>query len=144
MEGGEGDRAIPDEIEEGNVDPDIPEMPKEVDAEPDNAAKTKFMSRTEYEKKKKEEAQRANAVADPFLPVIDKNMAKFLIPFDLLPVKIGFYADPEEGETKFMARFMKKTGSYRRTQVGNYYPWNLRKAENFSPGHCKCTPDCLV
>ena len=53
MEGGEGDRAIPDEIEEGNADPDIPEMPKEVDAEPDNAEKTTFMSRTEYEKKRK-------------------------------------------------------------------------------------------
>ena len=53
MEGGEGDHAIPDKIEEGNADPDIPEMPKEVDAEPDNAEKTKFMSRTEYEKKER-------------------------------------------------------------------------------------------
>lgn len=107
------------------------------DSDSDASSDSEFVSREDYDKQMRVQRRTDYDNADPPFRVIDRNRSDFVIPYDDLPVLIGFYGDDEDGETKMMENFLSQAPKGNTDPKPNRYPWDLRDLHNFSPGECK-------
>ena len=107
------------------------------DVDSDASSDSNFVSREDYDKQMKVQRRTDYDKADPPFRVIDRNRKDFVIPYDDLPVLIGFYGDDGDGETKKMENFLTQAPKGNTDPKPNRYPWDLRDLHNFSPGECK-------